>query len=125
VLDSRYINHMTREKRILLRKMTQVIASHMETIVKAKFLTMLKLLSQPNILSLKFFLLNPWTNLLSVSQFCEMRYNCLFTNKGVTIFRRSDGSFVFKGVLRGKLYLVDFVPEKPSDQFLRLIVMSH
>jgi hypothetical protein len=22
-------------------------------------------------------------NLLSVSQFCEMRYNCLFTNKGV------------------------------------------
>jgi hypothetical protein len=125
VLDSRYINHMTREKRILLRKMTQVIASHMETIVKAKFLTMLKLLSQPNILSLNFFLLNPWTNLLSVSQFCEMRYNCLFTNKGVTIFRRSDGSFVFKGVLRGKLYLVDFVPEKPSDQFLRLIVMSH
>jgi hypothetical protein len=61
VLDSRYINHMTREKRILLRKMTQVIASHMETIAKAKFLTMLKLLSQLNILSLKFFLLNPWT----------------------------------------------------------------
>jgi hypothetical protein len=49
-------------------------------------------------------------NLLSVSQLCEMGYNCLFTNKCVTIFRRSDGSFVFKGVLRGKLYLVDFVP---------------
>jgi hypothetical protein len=30
----------------------------------------------------------------------------------VTIFRRSDGSFAFKGVLIGKLYLVDFVPEK-------------
>jgi hypothetical protein len=24
----------------------------------------------------------------------------------------SDGSFAFKGVLRGKLYLMDFVPEK-------------
>jgi hypothetical protein len=37
-----------------------------------------------------------------------MNYNYLFTNKGVTIFRRSDGSFAFKGVLRGKFYLVDF-----------------
>jgi hypothetical protein len=51
-------------------------------------------------------------NLLSISQLCEMGYNCLFTNKGVTIFRRSDGSFAFKGVLRGKLYLVDFIPEE-------------
>jgi transposase InsO family protein len=49
-------------------------------------------------------------NLLSVSQLCEMGYNYLFTNKGVTVFRRSDGSFAFKGVLRGKLYLVDFIP---------------
>jgi hypothetical protein len=40
-------------------------------------------------------------NLLSVSQFCEMCYNYLFTNKGVTVFRRSDGCFAFKGVLRG------------------------
>jgi hypothetical protein len=51
-------------------------------------------------------------NLLSVSQLCEISYNCLFTNKGVIVFRRSDGSFTFKGVLRGKLYLVDFVPEE-------------
>jgi hypothetical protein len=51
-------------------------------------------------------------NLLSVSQLCEMGYNCLFTDKGVTIFRRSDGSFAFKCLLRGKLYLVDFIPEK-------------
>jgi hypothetical protein len=28
-------------------------------------------------------------NLLSVSQLCEMGYNCLFTNKGVAVFRRS------------------------------------
>jgi hypothetical protein len=51
-------------------------------------------------------------NLLSVSQLCEMCYNCLFTDKGVTVFRRSDGSFAFKRVLRGKLYLVNFTPEE-------------
>jgi hypothetical protein len=43
----------------------------------------------------------------------------LFTNKGVTVFRRSDGSFAFKGFLRGKLYLVDFIPEEVElDRFL-------
>jgi hypothetical protein len=31
-------------------------------------------------------------NLLSVSQLCKMGYNCLFTDIGVTVFRRSDGS---------------------------------
>jgi hypothetical protein len=51
-------------------------------------------------------------NLLSISQLCERGYNCLFTDKGVTIFRRSDGPFAFKGVLRGKLYLVDFIPKE-------------
>jgi hypothetical protein len=38
-----------------------------------------------------------------------MGYNCLFTDKDVTVFRKNDGSFVFKGVLRGKLYLMDFI----------------
>jgi hypothetical protein len=51
-------------------------------------------------------------NLLSVSYLCEIDYNCLFTNKGGAVFRRSDGSFSFKGIFRGKLYLVDFVPEE-------------
>jgi hypothetical protein len=51
-------------------------------------------------------------NLLSVLQHCEMGYNCLFTDKGVTVFRRSDDSFAFKDVLRGKLYLMDFIPEE-------------
>jgi hypothetical protein len=41
-----------------------------------------------------------------------MSYNCLFTDKSVTVFRRSDGSFAFKGVLRGKLYLVNFIYEE-------------
>jgi hypothetical protein len=36
----------------------------------------------------------------------------LFTDKGVTIFRRSDGYFTFKGVLRGKLYLMDLITKK-------------
>jgi hypothetical protein len=35
-------------------------------------------------------------NLLSVSQLCKMGYDCLFTNIGVTIFRRSDDSIAFK-----------------------------
>jgi hypothetical protein len=51
-------------------------------------------------------------NLLSISQLCEIGYNCLYTNKGVTVFRRSDASFAFKGVLRGKLYLMNFIPEE-------------
>jgi hypothetical protein len=40
-------------------------------------------------------------NLLSVSQLCKMGYNCLFTDVGVTVFRRSDDSIAFKGVLDG------------------------
>jgi hypothetical protein len=47
-------------------------------------------------------------NLLSVSQLCKMGYKCLFTDLGVTVFRRSDDSITFKGVLEGQLYLVDF-----------------
>jgi hypothetical protein len=47
-------------------------------------------------------------NLLSVSQLCKMGYNCLFTDVGVNVFRRSDDSLAFKGVLDGQLYLVDF-----------------
>jgi hypothetical protein len=47
-------------------------------------------------------------NLLSVSQLCKMGYNCLFTDIGVTVFRRSDDSVAFKRVLEGQLYLVDF-----------------
>jgi transposase InsO family protein len=51
-------------------------------------------------------------NLLSVSQLCKMGYNCLFTDIGATVFRRSDNSIAFKGVLDGQLYLVDFNDNK-------------
>jgi hypothetical protein len=48
----------------------------------------------------------------SFSQLCKMGYNCLFTDIGVTVFRRSDDSIAFKGVLEGQLYLVDFNENK-------------
>jgi hypothetical protein len=51
-------------------------------------------------------------NLLYVSQLCKMGYNCRFTDIGVTVFKRSDDSIAFKGVLDGQLYLVDFNDNK-------------
>jgi hypothetical protein len=62
-------------------------------------------------------------NLLSVSQLCHMSYNCLFTNVDVSVFRRSDGSLAFKGVLDDKLYLVDFSKEE-ADLDACLIVKT-
>jgi hypothetical protein len=37
-------------------------------------------------------------HLFSVSQLCEMGYNCLFTDKGVKISKREDSSIVFMGL---------------------------
>jgi hypothetical protein len=51
-------------------------------------------------------------NFLFVSQLYEMSYNCLFTNKGLTVFRRSDGSYAFSDIFRGQLYHMDFIPEE-------------
>jgi hypothetical protein len=51
-------------------------------------------------------------NLLFMSQFCEIGYNYLFTNKCVTVFRRCDGSYAFSGILKEKRYLMDFNPEE-------------
>jgi hypothetical protein len=63
-------------------------------------------------------------NLLSVSQLCHMGYNFLFTNIDVFVFRRSDGSLAFKGVLDGKLYLVDFIKDN-ADLDACLIVKTN
>jgi hypothetical protein len=61
----------------------------------------------------KVLLVDPLNyNLLSMSQLCEMSHNYLFTNKGVTVFRMSDGSYVFSGILKEKLYLMDFNAEE-------------
>jgi hypothetical protein len=43
-------------------------------------------------------------NLLSVSQLCNMGYNCICTNVDVSVFRRSDGSLAFKGVVGTMLH---------------------
>jgi hypothetical protein len=51
-------------------------------------------------------------NLLFVSQLCKMGNNYLFTNVDVTVFRRSDDSLAFRGVLHGLLYFVDFSDDK-------------
>jgi hypothetical protein len=51
-------------------------------------------------------------NLLSVSQLCKMGYNYLFTDIVVIVFRRSNDSIAFKGVLEGQQYLVDFNDNK-------------
>jgi len=53
-------------------------------------------------------------NLLSVSQLCEMGYNCLFMGKGVEVFRMEDSSIVFMDHLKNKLYLVDFNKSKTN-----------
>jgi transposase InsO family protein len=63
-------------------------------------------------------------NLLYVSQLCKMGYNCLFTDVGVTVFRRSDDSITFKGVLEGLLYLVGF-NESTAELNTCLIAMTN
>ena len=47
-------------------------------------------------------------NLLSTSQLCEIGYNYFFTNVDVTVIRRDDSSLIFKGQMKGKLYLKVF-----------------
>jgi transposase InsO family protein len=41
-----------------------------------------------------------------------MGYNYLFTNEGVTVFRRGNDSIAFKGELKGRLYFVDLLSDK-------------
>src|SRR5438034_6532762 len=55
-------------------------------------------------------------NLLSVSQLCEIGYNCLFTNEGVQILKREDSSIAFSGRLKGKLYLVHFTTTRVTPE---------
>jgi hypothetical protein len=83
--------------------------SHSGMEIKVWSKDLVKLLYHLTILFPMFFLVDSlYYNLFSVSQLCKMGYNCLFTDVGVTVFRRSDDSIAFKGVLEGHLYLVDF-----------------
>jgi hypothetical protein len=79
----------------------QVIQLCLVTIVNERYLGMVKLLLLLIILFQKVLLVDSLDyNSLSMSQLCEMCYNCLFTNKGVIVFRRSDGSYIFSGILK-------------------------
>jgi hypothetical protein len=84
----------------------EILHSGMEIKVWSKDLV--KLLYLDHSISNVFLVDSLDYNLFSVSQLCKMGYNCLFTDLGVTVFRRSDDSVAFKGVLEGQLYLVDF-----------------
>jgi hypothetical protein len=81
--------------------------------VEERLLVLVKLLSQSTIQFLMFIWLNLWTTICCpISQLCEMGYSCLFTNEGVTVFRRGDDSVAFKDEIKGRLYLVDFSSDK-------------
>jgi hypothetical protein len=115
VLDSGCTNHMTREKRMFTsfeKDDTTSDSITFEDNSQGKVLGHGKIAITTKHSISKVLVESLDYNLLSVSQLCEMGYNCLFTNKGVTVFRRNNGSFAFKGVLRGKLYVMDFVPEE-------------
>jgi hypothetical protein len=55
-------------------------------------------------------------NLISVSQLCGMRYNCIFTDVDVKILIREDSFVAFTGRLKGKLYLVDFTTSRVTPE---------
>jgi hypothetical protein len=116
VLDSGCTNHMTEEKRMSTSFEKKDTTSDSITFgdnSQGKVLGHGKIaITNEHLISKVLLVESLDYNLLSVSQLCEMGYNYLFTNKGVIIFRRSDGFFAFKCVLRGKLYLVYFVPEE-------------
>jgi hypothetical protein len=116
VLDSGCTNHMTGEKHMFTSFEVNDCLS--DTIMfgdnsEGKVLRYSKIAITTDHSISKVLLIDSLDyNLLSVSQLCEMGYNCLFTNKGLTVFRRCDGFYAFSGILKGKLYLVDFNPEE-------------
>jgi hypothetical protein len=116
IIDSGCTNHMTGDKRMFSSyeknedpQRAITFGDGNQGLVKG----LGKLLYLLTIPFLIFFLVDSLDyNLLSVSQLCKMGYNCLFTDVGVTVFRRSDDSVAFKGVLDDQLYLVDFNDNK-------------
>jgi hypothetical protein len=116
VLDSRCTNHMTEEKHIFTSFEGNNCPS--DTIIfgdnsEGKVLGYGKIAITTDHSISKVLLADHLDyNLLSVSQLCEMWYNCLFTNKGVSVFRRNDDSYTFSDILKGKLYIMDFNPEE-------------
>jgi hypothetical protein len=115
VLDSGCTNHMTGEKSMLT---TMQLTDNSQKIIfgdsgKGGVIGMGNISISSNQSLSNVLLVDSLSyNLLSVSQLCEMGYNCLFTDEGVQILRREDSSIAFTGRLKGKLYLVDFTTTK-------------
>jgi hypothetical protein len=112
IIDSGCTNHMTREKRMFSsyeknEDPQRAITFGDENQGLVKGLGKIAI-SPDHSISIVFLVDSLDYNLLSVSQLCKMGYNCLFTNVGVIVFRRSDDSIAFKEVLDGQLYIVDF-----------------
>jgi hypothetical protein len=116
VLDSGCTNHMTGEKSMFISYEKNDDPSNTITFSdngQGRLLGFDKIAITTNHSISKVLLVESLDyNLLSVSQLSEMSYNCLFMDKGVTVFRRSDGFYAFSDILRGKLYLIDFNPEE-------------
>jgi hypothetical protein len=116
IIDSGCTNHMTGEKEMFTSYIKN--KDSQDSIIfgdgnqgKVKGLGKIAISSEHSISNV-FLVESLGYNLLSISQLCNMGYNCLFTNVDVSVFRRSDGSLAFKGVLDDKLYLVDFSKEE-------------
>ena len=106
MIDSGCTNHMTGE-RSMFETITASSGDHFITFAgnqKGKVLGTSNInLNSKSTLSKVLLLVLLGYNLLSISQLCDSGFNCLFTNEGVTVIRRSDDSVAFKGVLKGKL----------------------
>jgi hypothetical protein len=116
IIDSGCTNHMMGEKKMFTSYVKN--KDSQDSIIfgdgnqgKVKGLGKIAISSEHSISNV-FLVESLGYNLLSVSQLCNMGYNCLFTNVDVSVFRRSDGSLAFKGVLDDKLYLVNFSKEE-------------
>ena len=116
MIDSGCTNHMTGEETMFTS--LEENASSNENIIfgddsKGKVIGLGKIaISNDQTISNVLLVKSLNYNLLSVSQLCEMGYNCLFTNVDVIVFRRDDSSIAFKGHMIGKLSLVDFSSDK-------------
>jgi hypothetical protein len=116
VLDSGCTNHMTREKHMFTSFEENDCPSDTSMFgdnSKGRVLWYGKIaITTDHSISKVLFIDSLDYNLLSISQLCEMGYNYLFTNKGVTVFRRCDASYAFSHIWKRKLYLVHFNPEE-------------
>jgi hypothetical protein len=100
IIDSGCTNHMTGEKEMFTsyvknKDSQDSIIFGDENQGKVKGLGKIAISSEHSISNV-FLVESLEYNMLSVSQLCNMGYNCLFTNVDVFVFRRSDGSLALR-----------------------------